>query len=156
MSPTGTPKSTLAVNRKARRDYVVLDRHEAGIELRGTEVKSIRAGQATLTGAFGRVEGNELFIYSLTIPTYEYGNRFNHEPTRPRRLLMHKREIRRLAVQTEQKGCSVIPLSLYLKKGKVKIEVGVCRGKRESDKRETLRRRTADREAAREIAHHGR
>ena len=142
----------LATNRKARRDYFVLERHEAGIELLGTEVKSVRAGHLSLAGAFARVEKREVVLYHVNIQPYEYGNRFNHEPDRPRRLLFHRREINRLQVQIEQKGHSLVPRSVYLKKGKVKIELGVCRGKTRGDKRETLRRKTADREAAREMA----
>jgi len=146
------PHGKLAANRKALRDYAVLERIEAGIELRGTEVKAVRNGLAALAGGYALAEGGEMFLHGVKIPAYEQGNRFNHEPMRRRRLLLHRREIRRFAVQTEQKGLALVPLGLYLKKGRVKVELGVCRGKRQADKRETLRRKTAEREAAREIA----
>ena len=146
----------VAANRKALRDYQVVDRHEARIELRGTEVKSVRGGEINLKGAYARVENGELVLYQMNIALYAHGNRFNHDPERPRRLLMHRREIGRLQVQTEQKGLTLIPLSVYMKRGKVKVELGVCRGKRQEDKRETLKRKTADREAARAIARQGR
>jgi SsrA-binding protein len=151
-SPSEKHHKTLANNRKAFHDYFVMERHEAGIELRGTEVKSIRNGQISLAGSFARIEGGQVILHHLTIPPYEFGNRFNHDPDRPRRLLLRKAEIRRLQVQTDQKGHTLVPLSLYLKRGMVKVEVGVCRGKAQFDKRETLKRKTADREAAREMA----
>jgi len=146
----------IATNRKALRDYQVVDRHEAGIELKGTEVKSIRQGDVNLTGAFARVENGEVILYHVNVAPYAQGNRFNHDPERPRRLLLHGREIVRLQAQTEQKGLTLVPLGVYIKRGKVKIELGVCKGKRLEDKRETLKRKTADREAARAMAHHGR
>lgn len=146
----------LAANRKAFRDYQVLERLEAGIELRGTEVKSIREGHISFTGSFARVEDSQAILFNLNIAAYEHGNRFNHDPDRPRRLLLHRKEIDKLQVQTEQKGYALIPLSVYLKSGLVKIELGLCRGKSRGDKRETLRRKTADREAARAIARHKR
>jgi SsrA-binding protein len=142
----------VASNRRARHDYHILDRFEAGIELRGTEVKSIRAGTVSLAGAFARFEEGQLFLHGMNVAPYEFGNRFNHPNSRPRRLLLHRREIARLGVQQEQKGCALVPLSLYLKNGRVKVELGVCKGKQQFDKRETLRRRTADREAARAMA----
>jgi SsrA-binding protein len=138
-----------AVNRKARRDYEVLDRIEAGIVLLGTEVKSIRGGHASLVGGFAKIEDKQIWLYSLNIPPYEHGNRFNHEADRPRQLLLHRREIRRLQAHTEQQGHALVPLRLYLKGGHVKVEIGICKGKRHEDKRDTLKQRTADREAAR-------
>jgi len=149
-----TSRKIIASNRKALHDYAVLERIEAGLALRGTEVKSLRAGSACIVGSFARVKDGDLWVCGLTIPPYEFGNVFNHEPTRPRRLLLHRREIGRLQTQNEQKGCALIPLCLYLRRGLVKMEIGVCRGKRQKDKRETLRRRTADREAERAIAAH--
>lgn len=147
------PSKKLAANRKALRDFTVLDRFEAGIELKGTEVKSVRQGNLSLAGSFVKIENNEVILHHATIPPYEQGNRFNHDPDRPRRLLMHRREIDRLRVQLEQKGNSVIPLSVYLKRGTlVKVEIGLCKGKRQADKRETLRRKTAQREADRAMA----
>ncbi len=146
----------IASNRRALHDYHVLERIEAGIELRGTEVKSVRAGQVSLAGAHVRVEEGQAFLAGMNIAAYEHGSHFNHVPERTRRLLLHRREINRLAVHDEQKGHALVPLSVYLKKGRVKVEVGVCRGKRLTDKRETLKRKTAEREAERAIARQGR
>jgi SsrA-binding protein len=143
----------IATNRRARHDYLVLERFEAGVELRGTEVKSLREGHVALTGSYIRVEKNEAILHGVDIPPYEYGGQaFNHVADRPRRLLLHRVEIRKLQVHTEQKGQSLIPLSLYFKRGKVKVEIGLCKGKQLQDKRETLKRKTADRDAARAIA----
>jgi len=150
--PPDTSNRKLAVNRAAMRDYLVLERIEAGIELRGTEVKSAKNSHLSLAGSFARVHGTEIVLNNLNIEQYDHGNRFNHKPDRQRRLLLHRSEIRKLQVQTEQKGLSVIPLSIYLKKGLIKVEIGVCKGKRKHDKREEMRRKTADREAARAIA----
>jgi SsrA-binding protein len=144
----------LAANRKALHEYFVLDRLEAGIALRGTEVKSVKGGGASLAGGFAREDKGEIWLHSINIPLYEQGNRFNHEPARPRRLLLHRKEIERLAAQSQQKGHSIVPLSLYLKGGLVKVELGICKGKNMGDKRETLKRKTADREANRAIAAH--
>ncbi len=141
----------IATNRKALRDYLVEDRIEAGIELRGTEVKSVKGGHINLTGSYASVVNGECILNGLNISPYEYGNRFNHDPERPRRLLLHAAEIGKMRVKVEQKGYSLIPMSVYLKRGLVKVEVGICRGKKLVDKRETLKRRTADREAERAI-----
>jgi SsrA-binding protein len=146
----------LISHRKALHDYQVLDRIEAGLELVGTEVKSLRQAQGSLVGAYCQIERGEAFVLGMEIPAYECGNRFNHAPKRRRRLLLHKREILRLAAHSEQQGHTLIPLSVYIKKGRVKLEVGVCRGKRQTDKRETLKRQTAQREADRAIADHRR
>ena len=151
-APDKPSTKPLAANRKAFHDYFVIERYEAGIELRGTEVKCARDGHVSLPGGFARVEGDEVFLHNVTIPVYEFGNRFNHEPARRRRLLFHRKEIRKLQVQTEQKGHTLVPLSVYLKHGLVKVEIGLCKGKRQGDKRETLRRKTADREAERAVA----
>lgn len=145
----------LTVNRRARQDYFILERVEAGIELVGTEVKVVRNGEAGLTGSYAQVKNGQLFLNQVTIPPYAFGNRFNHDSLRTRRLLMHKREIRKLQAMTEQKGLSLIPLRLYLSpRGLVKVELGVCRGKAQEDKRETLKRRDADLEARRAVAKH--
>ena len=145
----------LTVNRRATHDYFVLEKVEAGIELLGTEVKVVRNGEAGLTGAYAQVKDGQLFLNQVMIPPYSFGNRFNHESLRTRRLLMHKREIRRLQAFAEQKGLSLIPLRLYLTpKGMVKVELGVCRGKAQEDKRETIKRRDADLEARRAVASH--
>ena len=144
---------TLTDNRKAFRDYEVLEKHEAGIELVGTEVKVLRDGQGGLKGAWAKVENNELWLHQVTIPPYAFGNRFNHDSLRSRRLLMHRREILKLRAKVEQKGYTLIPLRLYLTpKGRVKVELGVCKGKAEYDKRETVKRREADIEAKRAIS----
>lgn len=148
----GPGPQALATNRKARRDYQILEKLEAGIELRGTEVKSIRAGKASLGESYARVEGNEVILHGLHIEPYAHGNRFNHDPVRPRRLLLHKQEISRLHGQVAVKGRTLVPLRLYLKRGRVKVELGLGKGKHDQDKRETLKRRTADREAQRAIA----
>jgi SsrA-binding protein len=143
----------LTVNRRVSHDYFILEKHEAGIALVGTEVKVVRNGEAGLTGAWVGVENGELMLHQVTIPPYAFGNRFNHDSLRTRRLLMHKREIRKLQAASEQKGLSLIPLRLYLTpKGRVKVEIGVCRGKAQHDKRETVKRREADLEARRSVS----
>lgn len=142
----------VAVNRKALHDYFVVERFEAGIALLGTEVKSIRNGNISLVGGFARLEDGDVLLYNLNIPPYKHGNRFNHDPARPRRLLLHGGQIGRLRVQIEQKGHTLVPLSVYIKKGWIKVELALCKGKRLSDKRETLRRRQSDQETARAIA----
>ena len=143
----------LAVNRRATHDYFVLERMETGIELVGTEVKVVRNGEAGLTGSYAQVKNGQLFLNQVTIPPYAFGNRFNHDSLRTRRLLVHKSEVRKLQAMTEQKGLSLIPLRLYLSpKGLVKVELGICRGKAREDKRETIKRREADLEARRAIS----
>ena len=147
----------LTVNRKATHDYLVLEKLEAGIELLGTEVKVVRNGEAGLTGAYAKAADGGVFLHGVSIPPYAFGNRFNHDTLRTRRLLLHRGEIRRLRAQQEQKGLALIPLRLYLTpRGLVKVELAVCRGKRQPDKRETIRRREADRDASRDMARHGR
>ncbi len=143
----------LVVNRKATHDYTVLERFEAGIELVGTEVKVLRNGEGGLLGAWCKVdERNQLWLMQVRIPPYAFGNRFNHEALRSRRLLMHKAEILRLRAKVEQKGLSLIPLRMYLNdRGKVKVELALCQGKNEYDRRETIKRREADRAAARAV-----
>jgi SsrA-binding protein len=149
--PADKARKVMASNRRAFKDYLVLGRFEAGIALHGTEVKSVRDGQVNLTGSYARIHNDDAVLY-INIPPYEFGNRFNHDANRPRRLLLHRKEISRLQSHVEQKGCTLVPLSLYAKKGLIKVELGLCKGKRQSDKRETLRRKTADREAERAIA----
>ena len=147
----------LTVNRKAAHEYFVLEKIEAGIELLGTEVKVVRNGEAGLTGAYAKAANGQLFLHQVSIPPYAFGNRFNHDTLRTRRLLLHRGEIRRLQAQQEQKGFALIPLRLYLTpRGLVKVELAVCRGKAQEDRRETIRRREVDREADREMARHGR
>jgi SsrA-binding protein len=153
----GPRAGSLTVNRKALRDYRVLEKIEAGIALLGSEVKVIRNGEAGLTGAFARAAGGEMWLHQVTIPPYTFAHQLNHDALRTRRLLLHRSQIRRLAAAQEQDGLTIVPLRLYLTpKGIVKVELGLCRGKRQEDKRETIRRREADREAERAMARHGR
>ena len=144
----------LARNRKAFHDYEIVERLEAGLELRGTEVKSTRAGHASLAGSWAHVdkETGEAWLDNATIQPYECGNLHNHVASRMRRLLLHRREILRLRAFTERKGNTLVPLELHLKRGRVKLLLGVCRGKTEYDKRETIKRREDDRTARRLIA----
>ena len=140
----------VASTRKAFHDYVVVDKLEAGLELQGTEVKSVRAGNVTLTGGYARIENEQVTLYDVHIAPYECGNRFNHDPRRPRRLLLNRKEIDRLIGLVQQKGCALVPLAMYFRKNRwVKIELGICKGKQDADKRETLKRKTADLEARR-------
>ena len=136
----------IASNRKAFHEYFVLERFEAGIELFGTEVKSIRAGQVNLKDCFCTVRNGELFVRGMHISPYEKGNIFNRDPMRVRRLLMHKREIRKLDDRISQDGVALIPLSLYLKDSRVKVELGLCKGKKLYDKRESDAQRQAKRD----------
>ena len=136
-----------AQNRKAFHEYFVEERFEAGIELAGTEVKSIRAGALNLKDAFCIAKDGEIYVYGMHISPYEKGNIFNKDPVRPRRLLMHKREIRKLYALVKQDGYTLVPLSVYFKNAKVKVEVGLCKGKKNYDKRDA----TAKRDAAREM-----
>ena len=141
----------VAANRKALHDYFVLERFEAGVELFGTEVKSIRAGTVNLKDSFCTVKNGELFAYGIHISPYEHGNIFNRDPLRVRRLLMHKREIMRLLGQTKQEGLTLIPLSVYFFKGRAKVEVGLCKGKKLYDKRETAAKKDAARNIERSM-----
>jgi len=145
------PANTI-VNRKARHEYHINETYEAGIALSGTEIKSIRAGKANLQDSYARIENGELVLYNMHISPYEQGNRFNHEPKRPRKLLMHKREIMRLFGQTREKGFSLIPLKVYFKNGKwAKVELALARGKKQYDKREDIAARDAQRDMERAI-----
>lgn len=141
----------IAKNKRARHDYYVVDSVEAGIVLRGTEVKSVRLGKVQLVDGFAKVDGGELFLYGVHISPYEQGNRFNVDPRRTRKLLLHKSEIRRLDRQVREKGMALVPLSVYLKRGRVKLEVGVCRGKKLYDKRRAIAERDADRDMERAL-----
>lgn len=132
-------------NRRARFEYELFDVHQAGIELSGTEVKSMRAGKANLQDSFARVEEGQLWLYNLHISPYEYGNRFNHEPGRRRKLLMHAQEITRIKSSLEEKGLTLIPLKLYFKRNWVKVDLALARGRRIYDKREAIRKRESDR-----------
>jgi len=138
---TKKPDNTLIRNKKAFHDYEILIKFEAGIELLGTEVKSCRERNISMTDTYAKVEHGELYLYNVHISPYEHGNRFNHDPKRPRRLLMHKREILKLHQQIREKGNTIIPLRFYLKRGKIKVELGVGKGKTKGDKRDSLRKK---------------
>ncbi len=140
-----------AANRKAYHDYFVLDRYEAGIELFGTEVKSVRAGTLNLKDAFCTVKNGEIFVRGMHISPYEKGNIFNRDPDRVRRLLMHKREILKLGAKVAQDGLALVPLSVYFRDGRVKVEVGLCKGKKLYDKRASMAERDAKRAIDRAI-----
>ena len=140
-----------AANRKALHDYFVLERYEAGIELFGTEVKSIRAGTVNLKDSFCTVKNGELFAHGIHISPYTHGSYYNKDPDRPKRLLMHKKEIRKLHARIQQDGLTLIPLSLYFKDSRVKVEVGLCKGKKLYDKREADAVRSARRDMDRAI-----
>lgn len=151
-SPTNTAKAPRIVNRKARHDYHVIESLEVGIVLKGSEVKSIRNGQASLAESFARTEPSDLSltVFNLDIAPYAQATGNNgHEPKRPRRLLAHKREIRKLLAYTASKGRTLIPLTLYFQRGNVKLELGICEGKRSYDKRQDLKKREADRDIKR-------
>ncbi|NLD87702.1 MAG: SsrA-binding protein SmpB [Clostridiales bacterium] len=141
----------IATNRKAYHDYHIIEKFEAGISLAGTEVKSIRAGSVNLKEAFCTVKNGELFVHGMHISPYEKGNIFNRDPLRDKKLLMHKREIMRLAGQVNRDGFALIPLSIYLKDSKVKLEIALAKGKKLYDKREDMARRDADREMQRAV-----
>ena len=136
----------IAKNSKAFHDYFIEDRYEAGIALAGTEVKSIRAGSMNLKDSYCTVKDGELFVHSMHISPYEHGNIFNRDPDRDRRLLMHKREIRKLYALIKQDGYTLVPLSVYFRNAKVKVEVGLCKGKKNYDKRDAIAKRDAGRE----------
>ena len=143
------PAGDLAVNRRAWHDYAVLEKIECGIVLSGTEVKVVRHGEASLSGAYGAVLGGELYIVQMNIPVYAFGNRFNHTPQQNRKLLVHKKEVESLRLKTEAKGLTLVPLRLYLKGGRVKVEMGVCRGKALHDKRDALKKKAMRRDMER-------
>jgi SsrA-binding protein len=134
----------LATNRKAFRDFHVLEKFEAGIELRGTEVKSIRDGHIRIDEAYAHIENGQAEVLQMTVQPYSHGNVHNHSPTRPRRLLLHKKEIERLRSKIGEKGLTLVPLKAYLKGGKVKIELALCKGKDTVDKRDTLKKKAED------------
>ena len=145
--PTASGQRDAAVNRIASHNYFLLEKFEAGVALTGTEVKSIRSGQANLKDSYGLVKDNEIWLLNAHIGPYDHGNIFNHAPLRTRKLLMHREEIRKLVGKTQQKGLTLIPTRLYFKNGKVKVELALAKGKQLWDKRETEKRRTADKEA---------
>ncbi len=142
-------KANLAQNRKAYHDYEVLDTFEAGIALMGTEVKSCRQRNIALQDAYAQIENGEMLLHNAHISPYEPGNRYNHEPKRVRKLLLHKAEIRKLKHRVEEKGLTLVPVAFYLRRGKVKVSLAICRGKTRGDKRETLKRKEAERDMQR-------
>jgi SsrA-binding protein len=142
----------IARNKRARYDYQILETWEAGIVLTGTEVKSLRNGKATLTDAYGILKDGEVFLLNLHISPYDSGHQFNHEPERTRKLLLHRKEIRRLIGAVERQGLTLIPLDLYFKHGKAKVTMALGKGKKQHDKRDTERERDADREIARAVS----
>jgi SsrA-binding protein len=139
-------------NRRAFHDYEVLDRLECGVVLTGTEVKSLRDGQSSLEEAYAKIESEEVWLIGSDIPEYAMGNLMNHKPKRPRKLLLHRREISRFAGKASQKGFTLVPLRMYFKNGKAKVELAVCRGKETHDKRESLKKKDAEREIRRSMS----
>jgi len=136
----------VSTNKKARFNYEIIEKIEAGISLKGTEVKSIRNKNVSIGESYAQIKGNEVFLHNLHISPYEQGNRENHDPIRVRKLLLHKQEIKKLVSKIQLKGLSLVPLSIYLRKGKIKVELAVGRGKRLFDKRESIKKRTIERE----------
>ena len=139
-----------AENRKARHDYAVLETIECGIVLTGTEVKTVRQGAVSLAGAYGAVLGGELWLVGADIAAYKFGNRFNHEPKSRRKLLVHAKEVESLRLKTEAKGLTLIPLRVFLKRGRIKLDLGVCRGRQLHDKRDALKKKVQRREMERQ------
>ena len=139
------------LNRKANFDYEIIDTYESGIVLTGTEIKSIRLGKANLKDSYAIIKNNEIFLLNMHISSYEQGNRFNHEETRTRKLLLHKKEILKLRDKLELDGLTLIPLKLYFKNGKAKILIGLARGKKNYDKRESIKKKDIDRQVLRDL-----
>lgn len=139
----------VAQNKKAHHDYFIEETYEAGIVLKGTEIKSIRKGSVNLKDSYARIKDGEMFLLNMHISPYEQGNRYNHDPVRTRKLLMHRKQIDKLFGQTKEKGYSLIPLKVYIKNGYAKVLIGLARGKKNYDKRETMKRKTAQREMER-------
>jgi SsrA-binding protein len=144
-----TGRKFIAQNKKARHDYHIDETYEAGLALLGTEVKSLRAGRASLVDAYGRIKDGEVWLEGVHIPEYDQGSWTNHEPRRSRKLLLHREEIAKLIGKTKESGLTLVPLSLYFKDGKAKVEIALARGKKAYDKRQTLAARDAEREIAR-------
>ncbi|MFW6080252.1 MAG: SsrA-binding protein SmpB [Gemmatimonadota bacterium] len=144
-------KKIVARNRKARHEYEILESWEAGLVLTGPEVKSVRAGKVGLAQAFGHVENGEVWLYDMHISPYDPASRWNADPTRPRKLLLHRHEIRRLIGAVKEKGLTLVPLELYFRRGYAKVRIALARGKKLHDKRETLKRRAMERDVEREM-----
>jgi len=148
-----TAGRVLADNRKARHDYEILETLEAGLQLTGTEIKSLRAGKGNLRDSYARVDQGEVWIHNMHVSPYDQGNRANVDPLRVRKALLHKEEIRRLLGKTREKGLALIPLKIYLTQGRAKVELALARGKRQYDKREAIAERETDRERERALKH---
>ncbi|MTV50303.1 SsrA-binding protein SmpB [Heliobacillus mobilis] len=144
-------QKVLCDNRRARHDYHIEEAYEAGMALTGTEIKSLRQGKGNIKDAFARVENGEVLLYNMHISPFEQGNRYNHEPRRTRKLLLNKSEIRKLGAAVQQKGLTLVPLRVYLKRGLAKLELAIARGKKLYDKREDIAKRDAQREIARAV-----
>ncbi len=149
------PIKIIAINRKARHDFFIEDEYEAGMVLTGTEVKSLRLGKVNLKDAYAQIKDGEVFVYQLHIGAYPFAYYGNHDPLRPRKLLLHKREIKRLYGKVNEKGHTLVPLKLYFKKGRVKISLALAKGKRKYDKREAIKRRDEQRDLDRELKRYG-
>ena len=144
-------RKIICVNKRARFDYEIDDVYEAGLVLQGTEVKSLRQGRVSLKDAYGDVQNGEVYLLHAHIDPYDQGNRNNHDPERPRKLLLHKQEIKRLIGKTQERGLTLIPTRMYFARGKAKIEIGLAKGKKNYDKRQDLKRRDAQREVERAL-----
>jgi SsrA-binding protein len=155
-SPTDERKHSVARNPKATHDYHVLETWEAGLVLTGTEVKSLRNGKASIKEAYARVHNGEVWLEGMNITPYEQGNRYNHDPVRTRKLLLHRKEIERMVGAVEQRGLTLVPLELYFKHGRAKLALALGKGKKQHDKREDLKRKIAERETARAMSVRGR
>ncbi|MGL6194674.1 MAG: SsrA-binding protein SmpB [Thermoguttaceae bacterium] len=145
MPDTSPNNKVVSENRKARHDYHILDSLECGIMLVGSEVKSLRGGTVSLSEAYGRIKGGEVWLVGCDIPEYVEANRFNHKPKRDRKLLLHQREIKRFAMRAYEKGLTLVPLKIYFKDGRAKVLMGLCKGKQDFDKREAKKKAEADR-----------
>ncbi|MBP3949953.1 SsrA-binding protein SmpB [Bacillus suaedae] len=144
-------RNLVAQNKRAGHDYFIEETFEAGLVLKGTEIKSMRAGRMNLKDSFARISNGEAYLHNAHISEYEQGNRYNHDPVRARKLLLHKKQINQLIGQTQQKGYSIVPLKVYIKNGFAKVLIGVAKGKKSFDKRETLKRKDANREVQRAL-----
>ena len=155
-SPSAERKQSVARNPKATHDYHILETWETGIVLTGTEVKSLRNGKASIKEAYARVKNGEVFLEGMNITPYEQGNRYNHDPVRARKLLLHRREIEKMIGAVEQRGLTLVPLELYFKKGRAKVALALGKGKKQHDKREAIKRKVMEREVARAVSVRGR
>jgi len=154
--PKEKGRKLVAANRKARHDYLIDDTYEAGMVLQGTEVKSLRAGRASLVDGYAAIKDGEVWLHNVHIPEYTQGTWNNHEPRRPRKLLLHRDQIRKLINKTQESGLTIVPLALYFQDGYAKVEIAVARGKKNYDKRQALAEKQAKRDADRAIARQGR